>query len=63
MTLADQYDSSNFTFFSTSLLLRVKGFHVRSVSMPTLKMFSYDLLLWIFFPHDAAFPPIERTDL
>lgn len=64
MTLVDQYDSSNL-ICCTLLLLRVKGFRVMSVSMPTLKMFSYDLLLcWVFFfSQDAALPPVERTDL
>lgn len=45
------------------LLLRVKGFRVRNVSMLTLKMFPYDLLLCYFFPQDAVFPPVEHTDL
>lgn len=46
-------------FFSALLLLRVQGFHVRSVSKPTLKMFSYDLMLWIFFPRMQHFPPLS----
>lgn len=57
MTVVDQYDSSNL-ICCTLLLLRVKGFRVMSVSMPTLKTLSYDLLLcWgFFFPRMQHFP-------